>query len=404
MQAKKKRPAEYRGPDRFSFFRLAALVCLGAGSLIMPGSCASIGAAAQEERLQRIKASPQYGEGRFVNPWTTRQPAFWAAMKKWIKGADHTKPCQPPPILRREKAEFESPPPSGLRITWLGHSTALVEIDGARVLLDPMWSQRSSPLSWLGPGRFFDPPLALEDLPPLDGVLISHDHYDHLDESTVRRLADSGTRFIVPLGLGALLEKWGVSRERIEELDWWQSAGLGPLTIVATPARHFSGRSMILADRNRTLWCGFAILGPGRRVYYSGDTGMFPGFEEICRRLGPFQAGLIEIGAYDELWADLHLGPEQAARAAAQVRSRLMIPVHWGTFDLALHSWTEPVERLLVAARETSLRTAIPRPGQSLEPANPPDQARWWPRVPWQRAEEHPVVSSGSGVSKSSLD
>ncbi len=175
------------------------------------------------------------------------------------------------------------------------------------------------------------------------------------------------------------------------ELDWWDETHLDRFTITATPARHFSGRSSIMADRDKTLWAGFSISGPEHRVYYSGDTGMFRGFEEIGKRLGPFDAALIEVGAYHQLWADLHLGPEQAVKAFQIVRGGLLIPVHWATYDLALHSWVEPAERLIVAAEKNAIPLAIPQPGESIEPANPPEIVRWWPKVPWQTVEQHPV-------------
>lgn len=186
----------------------------------------------------------------------------------------------------------------------------------------------------------------------------------------------------------------GVPRDQIRELDWWGSLDVGGVTVTATPARHFSGRSPF--DRNKALWAGFALTGPRHRVYYAGDTSMFEGFDEIGSRLGPFDAALIEIGAYNRLWADLHLGPEQAVEAFQRVRGGLFVPIHWATFDLAMHSWTEPIERFLVEAERRGVPIAVPKPGQSIEPAHPPDLDRWWPDLPWQSADEHPIVSSGT--------
>ncbi len=354
----------------------------------------TVGASPRGDRLESIKKSPNYVGTQFVNTIPEVQPRFFKSLYEWVKGADHTTPEGTIPVVSRKKEDFLTPPESGLRITWFGHSNSLVEIDGKRVLLDPMWGKRSSPFSYMGPKRFFDPPVSLKDLPPVDAVLISHDHYDHLDRSTIEGLSSTDALFIVPLGVGSNLELWGVPPQRIVELDWWQSTQLDDLTITATPARHFSGRSMIMVNRNKTLWAGFAMAGPMHRVYYSGDTGMFEGFEEIGQKLGPFDASLMEVGAYHQLWADLHLGPEQAVEAHKLINGGLMIPVHWATFDLALHSWTEPVERLIAAAG-TDVPLAIPRPGQSVEPAYPLHPARWWPDLPWQTADDHPVVSSG---------
>ncbi len=350
-----------------------------------------LGTSARGDRLARMQASPEWSEGHFENSLPTTKMDTWTATMRWVQGADFTAPEAPLAVV--QKPNLSKPPTTGLRVTWFGHSSMLVELDGLRFLTDPVWSERCSPSSFLGPKRFFEPPLALEELPPLDAVVLSHDHYDHLDEQTIVALTDRAKLFFAPLGVGAHLEYWGVPPEKIVELDWWQSKKVGDVEVTATPARHFSGRSVV--DANATLWASWALRGPAHRVYFSGDTALFPGFAEIGERLGPFDAAMIEVGAYDALWADVHLGPEQAVAAHRAVRGGLLIPVHWGTFDLALHAWTEPAERLLVAAREAGIALATPRPGQSIEPAHAPAPERWWPQVPWKSAAEHPVVSSG---------
>ena len=378
--------------------RIAALA-LGlvvlAGGLWVTSAQDAMGARATGARLETMKASPQWKDGRFRNLLDRQDAPLLKSLAQWARGAEHTVPDEPPPIEARSRGDFSTPPPVGLRITWLGHSTTLVEIDGHRLLLDPVWSERASPVSWAGPKRFHPPPLPLAELPPVDAVIISHDHYDHLDHRTIVSLRDRVPLFVVPLGVGAHLERWGISATRIVELDWWGKTTIGSLTVTATPARHFSGRSIAMRDRDATLWAGWAICGLEHRVYYSGDTAMFADFSEIGNRLGPFDASLIEVGAYDALWADVHLGPEQAIEAHRLVRGGVLIPVHWGTFDLALHPWTEPVERLLVAAARAGTRVAIPRPGQTVAPTDPAPVAPWWPAVPWRTAEEAPVVSTG---------
>ncbi|MBU2548405.1 MAG: MBL fold metallo-hydrolase [Proteobacteria bacterium] len=361
----------------------------------MAPACASMGGPPSGRGLEMMKQSANYRDGRFVNGIPVGDPPLFQTLKEWVKGGEHTVPEKPVPVVKLGKTDLATLPPSGLRITWIGHSTTLVEIDGVRLLLDPIWSTRSSPFSWTGPKRFYEPPVSLDDLPPIDAVLISHDHYDHLDMDTVIGLARKGFRFLVPLGVGARLMNWGIPAGRIEELDWWEAAEVKEVTVTATPARHFSGRSLLMMDRDKTLWSGFAMAGPEHRVYYSGDTGMFPGIIEIGKRLGPFDASLVEIGAYHQLWADLHLGPEQAVQAVKDVRGGMLIPTHWATFDLALHSWVEPAERLITAAAKRNIPLAIPKPGQSVEPSSPRPLVRWWPEIPWQTAEEHPVVSSG---------
>lgn len=352
----------------------------------------AMGARARGTRMERMIGSPQFSNGVFQNSLPERTD-MWSASVKWMKGAPHREPSGPVPVESRRAADYEQAPASGLRVTWLGHSSMLVELEGRRVLFDPVFGERCSPSSFYGPRRFFAPPLPVSELPELDAVVISHDHYDHLDQVTIEGLRDRGVEFVTPLGVGAHLELWGVPPERITELDWWQETQLGELRLVSTPARHFSGRG--LRDRNATLWSSWALIGREQRVYFSGDTAMFPGFQEIGERLGPFDLTMIEVGAYDAAWADVHLGPEQAVAAHQALRGKLMVPVHWGTFNLALHAWTEPAERLLVAAEKAGVRVVTPKPGGFVEPARETELVRWWPAVPWQTAEQHPVISSG---------
>ncbi|HLM74970.1 MAG TPA: MBL fold metallo-hydrolase, partial [Polyangiaceae bacterium] len=279
---------------------------------------------------------------------------------------------------------------------WFGHSSMLVEIDGHRVLTDPLWSERASPLSWIGPRRFYAPPAPLDELPAVHAVVISHDHYDHLDRETISAMKGWDTIFVAPLGVGAHLAGWGVPEDRIVELDWWGRTKVGDLEIVCTPARHASGRT--LTDKDATLWAGYALVGPKHRAYYSGDTGLFPALREIGERLGPFDVTMIESGAYGSAWPDWHLGPEQAVTAHQMVKGRVMLPVHWGLFNLAFHGWTEPVERVLAAAEKTGVTVVVPKPGESIEvparPAVPVSERRWWPELAWQSAEQDPIIST----------
>ncbi len=378
--------------------RILALVS-GALGLAIAGALITawrpLGHRATGERRTRMEQSPQWHAGRFVNP----QPLvnhMLQALTAMREASDVGVPPAPVPTVRVDPQRFAAPPSSGLRVTWLGHSTTLIEIDGARVLLDPVWSRRPTPLPGIGPSRWYAPLIALDSLPAIDVVLISHDHYDHLDAPTVIALARTGTRFVVPLGVGAHLEYWGVPSNRITELDWWQDTRIGALTIVSTPARHASGRMLI--DNDATLWSGFAIVGPAHRVYYSGDTGLFPAMRDIGERYGPFDCTLIEIGQYHRAWPDWHIGPEQAIAAHTLVRGRVLLPVHWGLFRLAYHGWTEPIERAAAAAAAASVVMATPRPGESVEPTQTLQTARWWPALPWQTAAEHPIVSTQVGT------
>jgi L-ascorbate metabolism protein UlaG (beta-lactamase superfamily) len=355
--------------------------------------CATFGARPEGARRARMERSPQWKDGRFENPQPLHND-IWGALRDVTFGvSDYRTPKGAVPVEALDASRFLTAPQSGLRVTWLGHSTLLVELDGRRVLVDPVWGERASVVSWMGPKRFYAPLLPLDQVPAVDAVVISHDHYDHLDEPTIRAIRSWKTTFIVPLGVGAHLASWGVPEARIVELDWWESTRLGDIEIVATPARHASGRSIL--RRNETLWAGFAFIGPLHRVYYSGDTGFFPGLADIGSRFGPFDLAMIEAGAYGRSWPDWHLGPEQAVHAARLVRAKTLLPVHWGLFNLAYHGWTEPAERVLAAARTANLPVAIPRPGQSIEPDALPAFVRWWPDVPWKTADEDPIVPTG---------
>jgi L-ascorbate metabolism protein UlaG (beta-lactamase superfamily) len=388
------------------WLRFLALV-VGLVALVIGGVMASIwpviGKKAEGERLARMQASEQWRGSGFGNALARHDaPLFGTMWEFFTGGSQHRSPNAALPVLQRSGKDFVALPDSGLRLTWFGHSTLLVELDGKRLLIDPVWGERTSPFSFAGPKRFYAPPLPLAELPKLDAVLISHDHYDHLDYPTIQQLKALDVPFIVPLGVGSHLSYWGVENDRIIELDWWQEHRLGSLTLVSTPARHFSGRSLIMSDKDHTLWSGWALLGEQHKVYYSGDTAMFPGFKTIGERLGPFDVTLIESGAYNQRWADVHLGPEQAVLAHRLVGGKLLIPVHWGLFDLALHGWTEPVERVIAAAQQHDVRVITPAPGGSVEPAAlapgstlASAQIRWWPQVPWKTAQEEPCVSSG---------
>jgi len=353
---------------------------------------AVFGAAPEGARLERMRRSPQWNGKAFQNTLPMRSAGGAASIWEFFFGnRDLRQPAEPVPTVARTRADFDAP--QDLRLTWLGHGTTLVEIEGRRFLIDPVFSRNASPGPLFGVARFFDPPLPLDEVPDLDAVVLTHDHYDHLDTRTVRQLAARVPRWIVPLGVGAHLERWGVPADRISEHDWWEEARIGSIRLVSTPARHFSGR--FLDDRNRTLWCGWAFIGRERRLYATGDGGFQPAFAEVGEKLGPFDATLAECGAYNADWADVHLGPEQAVRAVQDARGGLMVPVHWGTFNLAFHGWTEPAERVLVAAEAAGVPIAIPRPGESVVVDAPPPAERWWPELAWATADEAPVVSSG---------
>lgn len=346
---------------------------------VTPPVITALGATPTGERAARIARSPQYRGGRFRNPVPpSPNPPVSArdAMREWRRGDVSRAPEAPIPVVTEP---VPSEPASGVRITWYGHASALVEIEGRRILIDPIWSARCSPSQLVGPRRLHPPPVPLRDLPTVDAVVISHDHYDHLDMATVRELARrQRAPFLMPLGVGAHLERWGVAPDRIVELDWGESQDVGALRLTLTAARHFSGRAL---TRDQTLWGSWVLAGERRRVFYTGDTGYFDGFAGIGREHGPFDAALVQIGAYSEAWPDIHLTPEDAVTAHLDVRGGLLIPVHWCTFVLAFHGWAEPAERIVQEAKVRGVPIAVPRPGQTIDVDAPPELDAWWELV-----------------------
>jgi len=383
-----------KGKSQKKWKRRVMTVLLSALGAMVIGALALFLAAGKQlggspggERLERIQASPNFEDGKVQNPVPTDNS--WGLAKTWetikdYRGGHKTEPDEPPPIVKLTRESFAEEPASGLRLTWLGHSSVLVEIDEKVILFDPVFAERASMFSFMGPKRFHPTPISVDDLPLLDAVVISHDHYDHLDYEAVVQLAPKTGAFYVPLGIGAHLEEWEIPAGKIVELDWWEEVEVGEIKLAACPARHFSGRSGF--NNNKTLWASWAVIGPVHRVFFSGDTGPMDLFEKVGELYGPFDVTFIKIGAYGRTWPDVHIGPTEAIKVNKMVRGQLMMPIHWGTFNLSYHGWTEPAERLIVAADRTATRIVIPKVGQNFEPASPPPVERWWPDVPWRSA------------------
>ena len=327
--------------------------------------------------------SPNYHNGEFKNLIkTSKGPKPGTSLdmiSEVIFGEQEREPAFDLPVNRLSSSFFKSAPTDGLRVTWIGHSSVLIEIDGRCILTDPVWSDRVGPFN-LGPKRFFKPPIQIDSLPKLDAVLISHDHLDHLDKATILALAnrDSDTSFFVPLGIGEYLRDWGISKKRIKEMDWWESNTLGghDFTIVATPPRHYGGRLFSVPS----LWTSWTILGPRHRIFFSGDTGLLPVFDEIGKKFGPFDLTMIEIGAYHKNLDDIHLGPEQAVDVHLSLRGKTLLPIHWGTFNLGIHAWTDCVEKMIETATRKSAGFVIPKPGQPVFTDKPSEFEKWWVR------------------------
>jgi L-ascorbate metabolism protein UlaG (beta-lactamase superfamily) len=293
----------------------------------------------------------------------------------FLKRRSHGKPQRPVPL-----APTIAPVDAGeTAVTWYGHSSVLIELDGRRILADPVWSNRVSPSRTLGPARLHPTPLPLRALPAVDAIVISHDHYDHLDKATIQQLASlQDAPFVVPIGIGAHLRHWRIPEERIVELDWDEQTEIAGLTITCTEARHFSGRGL---KRDLTQWASWAFAGPEHRVFFGGDTGYTAKFAEIGAQYGPFDLTLLPVGAYDPRWADIHMNPEEAVRAHGDLNGGVLVPVHWATFNLAFHPWSEPIVRLKAAADEAGVTTAVPMPGQRVDVAHGVADDRWWARL-----------------------
>jgi L-ascorbate metabolism protein UlaG (beta-lactamase superfamily) len=352
----------------------------------------STGKRAEGLRLERMKASPRWGGESFRNvhpvlPGLRDPTAARPTLAEFLCGGVRRIPSGPLPSVDPRQAWGEKPG-TGLRVTWLGHSTVLLEIDGLRVLTDPVWSLRASPSQHIGPKRFQPVPVALRDLPPVDLVLVSHDHYDHLDYRTIRELARRDAPFVTSLGVGAHLQSWGIPAERITELDWWESHTLAgaDLTVTAAPSQHFSGRG--LKDRNATLWSSLVIRSPRHAVFFSGDTGLTTEYASIRERFGPFDLVMLEVGAFHPAWGDIHLGPENALEALTLLGGGAFLPVHWGTFSLALHAWDEPAETLLALGPRKGAQLVMPCLGQAVEPAQAERVSPWWRVVDAERSGE----------------
>lgn len=301
-------------------------------------------------------------------------------ISEFLCGGERRLPSGPLPSINPVDT-WTRRPTSGLRVTWLGHSSMLVEIDGNRILTDPVWGPRASPSRFAGPKRFQPAPVPLRALPPLDLVIITHDHYDHLDYPTIRKLRKLDVPFVTSLGVGAHLEAWGVQPERIVELDWWESHNLPgtELAVTAAPSQHFSGRS--LHDRNATLWSSMVIRSPRHTVFFSGDTGLTTEYQSIRERFGPFELVMLEVGAFHPAWGDIHLGPKNALAALKLLGGGPFLPVHWGTFSLAMHAWDEPAESLLSLGANSGAQLVMPRLGQPIEPLHGGDIDPWWRSV-----------------------
>lgn len=373
----------------------AATVVIGV--LVMAtvtSSCSTFPATAQSQSSMRE-------DGKFRNAKPRQSLGVGKTLKvmwSFATGKDaETVPTAPIPVHAILRTDLLAAPDGSL---WrLGHSTMLLKVGGQFWLTDPVFSDRASPFQFIGPKRFHAPPISIDELPPIEGVVLSHDHYDHLDYGAIQKLAPKVAHFITPLGVGDRLIEWGVPAAKVQQLDWWQSTTVGALELTATPAQHFSGRG--LGDSDRTLWASWVLrttgqgsaeggaAGDGLRIFFSGDTGYFDGFKAIGERFGPFDLTMVETGAYNADWPDVHMQPEQSLQAHLDLKGRYLMPIHNGTFDLSMHPWTEPFERITALAEAAQVPLVAPVMGERIDLHKPALSRQWW------RTVQAPQTSAG---------
>ena len=327
---------------------------------------------------QKIEDSLQYENGKFKDIGNTLNMSisdYASTTWDFLFTGNHRTPRKKLPIKQVDLSHFNRKDDGQLNVTWLGHSSLMINIDGYRILTDPVFEKR---ISLFGPTRFNgEVPLAIQQLSKIDAVIISHDHYDHLNKHSVQRLIEKSNKFIVPLAVGARLIDWGVPQDKIVELDWWEEYRVRQdLMVAATPAQHFSGRG--ITDRNKTLWASWVVYSPIHKIFFSGDSGYFDGFKQIGEKYGPFDMTFMECGAYNESWSQVHMFPEQTVQAHLDLKGKVLHPIHWATFNLALHPWYEPMERLTAAARSRSVQIATPMVGETTIYGKHIPVGKWW--------------------------
>ncbi|MEO9870269.1 MBL fold metallo-hydrolase [Ekhidna sp.] len=365
---------------------ISAILLIVVSVFIFFRTAPQIGGKPKGERLERMKKAENYEKEIFKNTVETNMDMPLKDLRKVLahylfadkSGKSPKKAIDTEPFSADSFLAIDT---SKIVVTWFGHSSILIRIDGMTILIDPVLvGKRASMFSFMGPERFdYEHHIEIDELPEIDAVIISHDHYDHLDYPTILKLKDKIKRFYMPLGIGAHFEKWGVPSENIFELAWWDEIELNGLKMALTPTRHFSGRG--LGDRFQTLWGSWVIIGKNKKLYFSGDSGYFPGFKEIGKKYGPFDLTFMECGAYNESWSEIHMFPEETAQAHLDVKGKLLMPIHWGKFDLSIHPWKESVNRLSAKAQEENIELFTPEVGEMIVLSDSLEFDAWWKEV-----------------------
>lgn len=359
--------------------------------MLFAQSCSSATYSPEDIKMKKVEKSKQYNNGKFLNyennpgfGFVKMLPVMW----NFLFLSNNRKPDNKLPMQKVDFSQIKNAKPDELKVTWIGHSSQIINIDGKIILTDPIYDERTA---FMGPSRYNgDVPLTLEEIPEIDLVVISHNHYDHFNSMTIEEIHTKVKHFIVPLMVGAQLEDIGVPREKITELDWWDEITLFDNFLIAfTPTQHFSGRGLF--DRDETLWGSYVIKGPKHKIYFSGDSGYFEGFKQIGDKYGPFDYTFMECGAYNKKWHYVHMMPEETVQAHIDLKGRILQPMHWGTFDLALHSWYDPMKRVAKAADSLGIKLSTPIIGETITIDENLTTERWWEEV---LAEKEELVKS----------
>jgi len=341
-----------------------------------------LGAKQKGDRLKKLRKSENFIQGRFRNlvetPMNSLDSSRLRTLKEYYTKSRDRMPTAPIQTEKFDPRILNHASNEGLVITWLGHSTVLIELDGYLFLTDPVFSRRPSPIPFVGPKAFDGiSPIEARDFPRLDAIIISHDHYDHLDYKTILQLHPWTERFFAPLGVGAHLERWGVPPEKIVESDWWEEMDFhSDMQLIASPSRHFSGRKV--SEMHKTLWASWIIKSPNHSIFFGGDSGYSPVFREIGQKHGPFDLTMLDSGQYSVYWPNIHMMPEQTVQAHLDLKGDVLMPIHWGKFNLSLHPWTEPIERIVKEANDRNVELATPKIGESFAPGGNLTFTRWW--------------------------
>lgn len=362
---------------KIALILLSVLILFIAGVIIFIKTAPQFGAPPSGDHLNEISQSPNYGEKQFENLIETKLDYSFSNIIGMLKETMAAKNQSPKTAIN---THFDQEKPilndSNFNVTWYGHSAILLEVGQKRIFLDPMLGPHAAPVPFFGKRFPYTQPIDLENIGNLDAVVFSHDHYDHLDYTTIKAIHEKVAHFYVPLGLGSHLISWGVPADKITELDWWQEAKQGDSRFTATPARHFSGRGV--GDNNKTLWASWVIETGGFKIYFSGDGGYGPHFKEIGEKFGPFDFAMMECGQYNMRWSSIHMMPEQTAQAGLDIKTKVMMPIHWGAFTLAPHEWIDPAERVTKVADSLGVKLITPEIGATFRfPENQPNNP-WW--------------------------